>query len=411
MSETMSEIMAVDTDRCDIDLTIYEYTINIFGSMLKELDKVQIIQDYCAEGLASPDMFIQEAESVIDYASGKHTADSAFLKIIKFIPKLFIGMGRACVSMITGKNSDSDPERSYPRAVSTLSNASPQQLEQFGAEVKQMTDGSITFDTRKSEFWLGEKYRHIRNWVRIIKGFAAFGKEIKNFVENDSHEYKTLADEFSKIINKEKNIDEGTISITLDAFHQIMKDGQSVAGGVSGLADELSSKLAKKMDKDFANGKDPEKWADAKRLLDNIYDVNIKVHDFARIYNWGTKIINFLGNDRKIFGHGISAKDGSGRTGEEKMIDWVGKKLGVGNAEAKQNLADAEAENKATRHEAHARVEELTNQQKANKINAEANEKRTESVENKIRTPEDRKPGIFEKAGNAVKKFVNKNIT
>ena len=180
-------------------------------------------------------------------------------------------MGRACISVMKGgKGGVDDPEKAYPRASSNLAKATPQQLEHVAMEVKEMTDGTVTFDTRKSEFWLGEKFRHARNWVRIIKGFATLGKEIKNFVENDSNEYKTLADELKKLINKEKTVDEGSLRIGLDALHQLMKEGQAGAGAVSSLADELSHALAKKMDKDFANGKDPAKWAAAKSLLDNI---------------------------------------------------------------------------------------------------------------------------------------------
>lgn len=412
MNETISEIISFNTNNCDVELTVYEYTINIFGSLLKELDKIQIIQDYCVEGLADPNMFFQEGESVIDYATGKHTADSTFMKIIKFIPKLFIGMGRAALSMMKGgKGGDDDPERSYPRAVANLANASPQQLEHVGMEVKQMTDGSITFDTRKSEFWLGERYRHARNWVRIIKGFAGLGREIKNFVENDSNEYKTLAAELSKLVNKEKNLDAETMSITLDAFHQLMKEGQGAAGAISGLADELSSKLAKKMDKDFANGKDPEKWADAKKLLDGIYDVNIKVHDFSRLYNWGVRIINFVGNDRKIFGLGRSAKDGSGRTGEEKLLGWAQRKLGgPASEQSQQDRADAEAENKLVRNEKYGEVEKLTQNANDNKFNARTDEIRQQTNDTKNATPEARKPGILSRLGDKAREVKEKVI-
>ena len=410
MNETISEIISFNTNNCDVELTVYEYTINIFGSLLKELDKIQIIQDYCVEGLADPNMFFQEGESVIDYATGKHTADSTFMKIIKFIPKLFIGMGRAALSMMKGgKGGDDDPERSYPRAVANLANASPQQLEQVGMEVKQMTDGSITFDTRKSEFWLGERYRHARNWVRIIKGFAGLGREIKNFVENDSNEYKTLAAELSKLVNKEKNLDAETMSITLDAFHQLMKEGQGAAGAISGLADELSSKLAKKMDKDFAKGKDPEKWADAKKLLDGIYDVNIKVHDFSRLYNWGVRIINFVGNDRKIFGLGRSAKDGSGRTGEEKILGWAQRKLGgPASEQSQQDRANAVAKNKAVRNEQFGDVQRKTNERTDDEYNADTKkiEQDTETIENT--QAEARKKGVFGQAVDNVKNMFNK---
>lgn len=412
MNETISEIISFNTNNCDVELTVYEYTINIFGSLLKELDKIQIIQDYCVEGLADPNMFFQEGESVMDYATGKHTADSTFMKIIKFIPKLFIGMGRAALSMMKGgKGGDDDPERSYPRAVANLANASPQQLEQVGMEVKQMTDGSITFDTRKSEFWLGERYRHARNWVRIIKGFAGLGREIKNFVENDSNEYKTLAAELSKLVNKEKNLDAETMSITLDAFHQLMKEGQGAAGAISGLADELSSKLAKKMDKDFAKGKDPEKWADAKKLLDGIYDVNIKVHDFSRLYNWGVRIINFVGNDRKIFGLGRSAKDGSGRTGEEKLLKWAQNKLGgPASEQSQQDRAAAEAENKAARNEKYGEVEQETNKQNDAKYGARTDEIRQQANDTRNATPEARKPGILSRLGDKAREVKEKVI-
>ena len=83
-----------------------------------EFDKIISIMESNGETIDSSFGLFQESE-LLDYATGKNTADSTIMKIIKFVPKLIIGIIKSIGSIFT-KDNKKDLDTSIKNATETM---------------------------------------------------------------------------------------------------------------------------------------------------------------------------------------------------------------------------------------------------------------------------------------------------
>lgn len=262
-------ISVIDEIALSQDDVILESTIEIFEEMLKLYDKSMTISDYCVEGLADPMMFYQEEESIIDQATGKHTNDSLFWKIVAFLPRLVIASIKACVNALT--NSD-HLDADYKKAVANMESMDETQLEQVATITTEASGDTIQFDSKKKTFFLGKTFRHIRNAIYICTGLPGIAISIASMIKNDSNEYKSILKDFVGILTRKKNLDEESLILSSQAFKKLLDDARIASKAVIGISDELGMQLSKKIEKDFKDGKDPQGLVEAQQLLANLQE-------------------------------------------------------------------------------------------------------------------------------------------
>lgn len=342
MTNTQIEVLScID----EIDSIKMESMMDIYNSLSAEYDKNIRSMRY-AEKFG----IFQEGE-ILDYATGKNTADSTFMKIIKFVPKLFIAIAKAIGSAITG---DKDYTSSLQSAQANLTTMSNDQLAQISSSVNNVSNGEINFDPNKKTFTFVRGLKHVRNIIFIITGLPTAFKSLLKQIKNPSTEYKNMVADLKAILTRKKEWDETSVSLSLDAMNSLLNDGDAAAKSVLAISDEISMALEKRMIKDFENGKNIEKQAKAKELVDQIKTASGTITTYTMITKGIKNVINFLGDDRKLpfgLGSGKSAKDGTGRKGTEKILSTIGRKfLGDdGDSVSSMDIANQEAENKKSR--------------------------------------------------------------
>lgn len=349
----------------DIDLVVLESTINVFDALLNEYEKASIILENADEEM-HPGFSLFQEESVIDYATGKHSGDSTFMKVVKFIPRLFIGIIKAIGSVFT-KDQKKDRSSSSALAEKKLSKASDNELTIIASETEKQSNGNIKFDPKKRTFVLTRGFKHIRNSISIILTAPALFRRIRAECKSGNTDYKNLAKELKNLLTGKRNIDETTASMTLTALNRLLDDTWTASTAVAALSEEISLALEKKMTKDFKNGKNIDKEADAKELLDQLSAFSRHVSNVSFFGKITKKTIDFFGQDvSKFIGSGLSyipiVKNSKtvknmrdkGRTGSENLVSAIGNKvaMSVGTQQEIDELDDLEGLNEGLRNKA-----------------------------------------------------------
>jgi hypothetical protein len=246
-----------------INESVDESVSSVFMSIILEYDKLSKILDN-----ADINSVYQEGQ-IWDTATGKGKAESNIMKIIAFIPRLFQGIINSITSAFKNTNEE-EIDKNTELAKNIIASANSQQLSTVATSVEQETEGNIGFDPDKKEFILKKGFKHIRNAFFIISGLPSlFSKFIKRLKGGET-QYSMMAKELIAVVTRKKELDTDSLYCTLDTMHELYKDGYKASMAVRGLSSEVSMLLEKKMRKDFANGKNIEKEAEAKKLLDEI---------------------------------------------------------------------------------------------------------------------------------------------
>ena len=272
----------------NIDACVQESAISILDKLVLEYDKMSQILDAALfdEGV------IMEGQ-VWDTATGKDKNESVFFKALAFLPRLLMGIIKAVASVFT-KDYKSENEKNAKLANAQLAKVNdPNQLEMCRNNVATISDGELEFNPKKKQFFLTRGFRHIRNYIRILIGVTPILTKLRLGLNGAKMPYSTLAKDLFAVLKGEKSLDETTSGLTADALLELANDSWSAATGVKGIVDELQMKLSKKMNEDFANGKNVEDQIHAKAILDGITNVAGKV---TKVAMFG-KIVHFLGKD------------------------------------------------------------------------------------------------------------------
>lgn len=246
-----------------INESVDESVSSVFMSIVLEYDKISKIIDN-----AGTDSIYQEGQ-IWDTATGKGKAESNIMKIIAFIPRLFQGIINSITSAFKN-TTEADIDKHAELAKNVITSANSQQLATAAKSVEQATEDNIGFDPNKKEFVFKKGFKHVRNAFFIISGLPdLFTKFIKRLKGGET-QYDMMAKELFAVVTRKKDLDSESLYCTIDTMHELYKDGYKASMAVRGLSSEVSMLLEKKMRADFANGKNIEKEAEAKKLLDEI---------------------------------------------------------------------------------------------------------------------------------------------
>ena len=339
----------------DIDQIVLESTIDVYEALSHEYEKAVKIFSESSDENIHPGISLFQEENVFDYATGKHTGDSTFMKIVMFIPRLFIGIIRAIGSIFT-KDFKSKNDESMKTAGYVIDHSSPEQLTVVANEVNNTSKGDISFDPNQKNFNIGRKFRHIRNSIAIM---VMAPKVIKNIItqcRSGNTDYKLLAKDLWSILKREKKMDEVTEKLTLDALKSLVNESWQASIAVAALSDEASALLEKKMRKDFAKGKNIEKQAEAKELFDGITQ-------FSRHVTHVTGFCTLVKKITALF------------KGFDKIKNNI--KVARGTQDANDELFNAKQKNKVIDYE----IEGLENEEKLEEKIEKKNEKLDKKIE------------------------------
>ena len=267
------------------DIT-FKTALDTAASMFYEYDKILTITDYCEEGLANPEMFFQEG-TIMDEATGKHTTDSTFWKIVKFLPRLVIAMFKALINAVTGSNGH---DKDHEKATANLASASQAQLAEWAESTNAESKGNVQFDPKKKVFFLAKPFRHIRNYIYILTGLPAIFVSIRQMIKNDNNEYKAILKNLGSVLIGKKDLNAETTQLTMDGLSKLLKDANSASKAMIGISDEIGMNLSKKIEKDFANGGDPSDKIAAQQLLLKIKEAGDKIYIVTTFHRIGIKI-------------------------------------------------------------------------------------------------------------------------
>lgn len=275
----------------DIGYSVQESTINVLDAMIKEYDKMSDFFEFSI----FQEAVVMEGK-IMDEATGKNTFDSAFKKIILFIPRLLAGIVKAIASVFTDKFDD-DLDKNAPEAVNNLNNEDdPQKLNIAQANTQAVSNENISFEPTKKHFILGKKFWHIKNYIKIVSGVGPIFKKLRD----GGSSYSTLVKEFRSILSGKTSLDEARV-LTADVMFEMVKDSSRVSRAVSGIVDEVRFKLEKQLQKAVETGKDASEQAAIKDMLDEISkyaEICSTVTTFGAI---GGKIAKYMANGGPFF--------------------------------------------------------------------------------------------------------------
>lgn len=272
----------------DIDSCVLECALTVYDAMSSEFDKIISVMESNGETIDSSFGLFQEGE-LLDYATGKNTADNTIMKIIKFVPKLIIGIIKSIGSIFTNENKK-DMNDTIKSAQYTITNADESQLTQLAQQSKTASNGEILFDPKEKKFKLGDKFKHTKNRLIMLGLFPAVITKIRRACKSNNVPYKSLANDIKDIFLKNKPVDGETVAYTLDSLKEMLDDSFTVSLALKASCEEVSALLEKQMKKDFENGKDIEKSKAAKDLIDQIGNISGVV----------TKVTGFTALSRKV---------------------------------------------------------------------------------------------------------------
>lgn len=253
-------LTSIDCINESVDTSI----LAVFCSIIQEYEKISVMMDN-----AEDDCFIYQEGQIWDTATGKGKVENGFMKLIAFIPRLFQGMFNAITSLFK-KNDEKDVTKNMELAKNAILSADQNQLAEAANAVKTTTEDNLGFDPNKKEFVLKRGLKHIRNWIFIVAGLKPIFNKLILKIKGGETQYDAMAKELYDVLKGNKSIDSESFYVSIDTLNELYSDGYKASMGIRGLTSELSMLLEKKMREDFADGKNVEKQASAKKLLDNI---------------------------------------------------------------------------------------------------------------------------------------------
>ena len=247
-----------------IDESVDQSVMAVFCSIIQEYEKISVMMDN-----AEDDYFFYQEGQVWDTATGKGKVESGLMKLIAFIPRLFQGIINAITSVFKGK-SEKDIDNSAKLAQNAIQSMNQNQLNEASNSLKETTEDNLGFDPTKKEFVLKRGLKHIRNVIFIVTGLAPVLRKILIRLKGGETSYDTMAKDLFEVLKGNKSLDGESFYKTVDGLRDLAKDGYKASMGIRGLSSEVSMMLEKKMREDFADGKNIEKQAEAKKVLDGI---------------------------------------------------------------------------------------------------------------------------------------------
>lgn len=262
MNTTAREEVLTSLD--NINESVDQSIMAVFCSIIQEYEKISVMMDN-----AEDDYFFYQEGQVWDTATGKGKIENGLFKLIAFIPRLFQGIINAITSVFKGK-SEKDIDNSAKLAQNAIQSMNQNQLNEAANSLKETTEDNLGFDPTKKEFVLKRGLKHIRNVIFIVAGLCPVFKKILTRLKGGETSYDVWAKELADVLKGNKSLDGASFYLTVDALRDAAKDGYKASMGIRGLSSEISMMLEKKMREDFADGKNIEKQAEAKKVLDSI---------------------------------------------------------------------------------------------------------------------------------------------
>lgn len=291
-----------------INECVEDSAMSVFGSIIQEYEKISTMIDNAGNDL----MFVQEGQ-VWDTATGKDKVESGLFKLIAFIPRLFQGIFNAITSVFK-KDSEKSVAKNAELAKNALATYDETKLATVASTVNETTEDNIGFDPKKKEFVLKRGLRHIRNYIYILTSFPELFKKFIIKLKGGETPYDSMLNELKQVLTGKKSLDSESFYVSVDALHELYKDGYNASMGVRGLTSELSMLLEKKMRADFENGKNIDKQAKAKQFLDEVSGTSKIVMNVT----FGLKMISKV---LYIFGGPLYRKFRNGMTIDEEDIE------------------------------------------------------------------------------------------
>ena len=247
-----------------INESVDQSILAVFCSVIQEYEKISVMMDN-----AEDDYYIYQEGQVWDTATGKGKVENGLMKLIAFIPRLFQGIFNAITSLFK-KTNEQDVSKNSELAKNVIASANAQQLASASGMVEKATEDNLGFDPNKKEFILKRGLKHIRNAIFIVASFPALFRKFIIKLKGGETQYDAMVKELADVLRGKKDLNSETFYCSVDTLHELYTDGYKASMGVRGLTSELSMLLEKKMREDFENGKNVEKQASAKKLLDEI---------------------------------------------------------------------------------------------------------------------------------------------
>jgi hypothetical protein len=272
-----------------INESVDQSILAVFCSVIQEYEKISVMMDN-----AEDDYYIYQEGQVWDTATGKGKVENGLMKLIAFIPRLFQGIFNAITSLFK-KNNEADIAKNSELAKNVIASANAQQLASASGMVEKATEDNLGFDPNKKEFVLKRGLKHIRNSIYIISSFPSLFSKFITRLKGGETQYDAMVKELADVLRGKKDLDSETFYCSIDTLHELYNDGYKASMGVRGLTSELSMLLEKKMREDFENGKNVEKQASAKKLLDEISNSSKHIMNVTFGLNMLSKAIYIFG--------------------------------------------------------------------------------------------------------------------
>lgn len=224
-----------------------------------------------------------------DTATGKGKAESDLWKILAFLPRLLKGLVNAMTSVFTKDN-----KTQIAKNLENVNKYTETELAQRAQAFNQQTNGDVTFDPKKKQFFLGKAFRHIRNSIEICIGLLPLFKKIVIALKGGNTEITALTNEVISVLKGQKKFDAETMYLSLDTVTNLLADSWGAAIGIRGVTDELSMLIEGKLRKDYKKkGVVDQDKVKLKALLDQVSEGSkhvASVTSFFKIMSIGTKV-------------------------------------------------------------------------------------------------------------------------
>ena len=289
-----------------INESVDQSILAVFCSVIQEYEKISVMMDN-----AEDDYYIYQEGQVWDTATGKGKVENGLMKLIAFIPRLFQGIFNAITSLFK-KTNEQDVSKNSELAKNVIASANAQQLASASGMVEKATEDNLGFDPNKKEFILKRGLKHIRNAIFIVASFPALFRKFIIKLKGGETQYDAMVKELADVLRGKKDLNSETFYCSVDTLHELYTDGYKASMGVRGLTSELSMLLEKKMREDFENGKNVEKQASAKKLLDEIS--NSSKHIMSVTFG-----LNIISKALYVFGGPLYRKFKKGEITEEDI--------------------------------------------------------------------------------------------
>lgn len=247
----------------EIDQVVSESYDSICNSLIDYYDKI-INNEVYSESYV--DVY---QEGIMDEATGKGKFENVVVRIVKFLPRLLIAVGKAIKNAITGEKID---EKEYMLGEKYINDASDDELKNLAKTSAELSDGKVVFDPETKKYKVfGVK--GLFNKVMMATEVAAIMKRVKQQLDSGTPEYDKIKAELGSIIKKEKQFDSETAEATLSALGKLAQDTLVPADLTANLLFEISGILNNKIIKDVENGKDVTKLVEIRDSMNELKHV------------------------------------------------------------------------------------------------------------------------------------------